>query len=123
MTHELVAQHRDIALMLDFGVDHFIAIHFDLARDRRKVIPHRLDSVSSIRARRVEIGDAGSVSLQIALWIALAPPVQRRPLDGDGLLAIERSADSFAGGQNAEGDRSEERRVGKECRSRWSPYH
>ena len=23
----------------------------------------------------------------------------------------------------SEGDRSEERRVGKECRSRWSPYH
>ena len=23
----------------------------------------------------------------------------------------------------AAGDRSEERRVGKECRSRWSPYH
>ena len=23
----------------------------------------------------------------------------------------------------AEKDRSEERRVGKECRSRWSPYH
>ena len=29
------------------------------------------------------------------------------------------------GGQrlNAPDDRSEERRVGKECRSRWSPYH
>ena len=25
--------------------------------------------------------------------------------------------------ENFEGDRSEERRVGKECRSRWSPYH
>jgi len=25
--------------------------------------------------------------------------------------------------QNAVIDRSEERRVGKECRSRWSPYH
>ena len=24
---------------------------------------------------------------------------------------------------SAEGGRSEERRVGKECRSRWSPYH
>ena len=24
---------------------------------------------------------------------------------------------------NGEGSRSEERRVGKECRSRWSPYH
>src|SRR5256885_4842889 len=35
------------------------------------------------------------------------PPLQR------SLLAIRL----------AEGDRSEERRVGKECRSRWSPYH
>ena len=26
-------------------------------------------------------------------------------------------------GMTAEDDRSEERRVGKECRSRWSPYH
>ena len=24
---------------------------------------------------------------------------------------------------NTENNRSEERRVGKECRSRWSPYH
>ena len=28
-----------------------------------------------------------------------------------------------AGGLLAYGARSEERRVGKECRSRWSPYH
>ena len=26
-------------------------------------------------------------------------------------------------GQTQADDRSEERRVGKECRSRWSPYH
>src|SRR2546429_7791157 len=26
-------------------------------------------------------------------------------------------------GKEPEGPRSEERRVGKECRSRWSPYH
>ncbi len=25
--------------------------------------------------------------------------------------------------ENLSGNRSEERRVGKECRSRWSPYH
>src|SRR3712207_9221748 len=25
--------------------------------------------------------------------------------------------------ETQDGDRSEERRVGKECRSRWSPYH
>jgi ABC-type arginine transport system permease subunit len=33
-----------------------------------------------------------------------------------GKLAVSKVANIFA-------DRSEERRVGKECRSRWSPYH
>ena len=33
-------------------------------------------------------------------------------------IEAERSA-----GQAAQAKRSEERRVGKECRSRWSPYH
>src|SRR3712207_3745532 len=32
---------------------------------------------------------------------------------------IDRFADSYLAGET----RSEERRVGKECRSRWSPYH
>ena len=32
-------------------------------------------------------------------------------------------AGSDATGWIADDDRSEERRVGKECRSRWSPYH
>ena len=34
-----------------------------------------------------------------------------------GLMAASKEVES------AEVDRSEERRVGKECRSRWSPYH
>ena len=33
--------------------------------------------------------------------------------DGTGTVDIRRAME----------DRSEERRVGKECRSRWSPYH
>ena len=33
----------------------------------------------------------------------------------NGLMIIERSCVNLT--------RSEERRVGKECRSRWSPYH
>ena len=39
--------------------------------------------------------------------------------------AAEREYKALAEGiQNVFGkDRSEERRVGKECRSRWSPYH
>ena len=35
-------------------------------------------------------------------------------------LALAQIKSAF---QNRVGDRSEERRVGKECRSRWSPYH
>ena len=30
---------------------------------------------------------------------------------------------AYADGEEALKERSEERRVGKECRSRWSPYH
>ena len=30
---------------------------------------------------------------------------------------------NFGGSEGIYLDRSEERRVGKECRSRWSPYH
>ena len=35
--------------------------------------------------------------------------------DGFEVLTVDAAA--------ARADRSEERRVGKECRSRWSPYH
>ena len=38
---------------------------------------------------------------------------------GDGLSRIEQVEVSLS----VDGPRSEERRVGKECRSRWSPYH
>ena len=49
---------------------------------------------------------------------------ERRPLHqlGQRALDVERAAhDPLA--QLAGEQRSEERRVGKECRSRWSPYH
>src|SRR2546421_13001660 len=44
--------------------------------------------------------------------------------DGSGLVLAARSAAPFKFDGFVRGDhRSEERRVGKECRSRWSPYH
>ena len=35
----------------------------------------------------------------------------------------EAMANAVVEGAKEKGARSEERRVGKECRSRWSPYH
>ena len=37
--------------------------------------------------------------------------------------AITKETDMDVIATAADGERSEERRVGKECRSRWSPYH
>ena len=39
------------------------------------------------------------------------------PVYGFGVLSVFAMMNTF------QGSRSEERRVGKECRSRWSPYH
>ena len=50
--------------------------------------------------------------------------------DGDSPVQIVKAkgrlkvlAEKTNDGQSVIGTRSEERRVGKECRSRWSPYH
>ena len=39
------------------------------------------------------------------------------------ILALDSSAVSASAAVLDDDKRSEERRVGKECRSRWSPYH
>ena len=54
------------------------------------------------------------------LAVARAEHERRRGLLERG--AVSRSELDFAG-RDAATARSEERRVGKECRSRWSPYH
>ena len=47
--------------------------------------------------------------------------VVRRCVDDYGMISPgDRIAVGISGEQH---ERSEERRVGKECRSRWSPYH
>src|SRR2546427_9838752 len=43
--------------------------------------------------------------------------------DDGGLRSGRRVGVRFSDAAHAGVDRSEERRVGKECRSRWSPYH
>ena len=46
------------------------------------------------------------------------------PLDGTDLVQYKDAIQEMVDKENSFGsERSEERRVGKECRSRWSPYH
>ena len=64
-----------------------------------KLSCHSVDIVEvdvNVRVRRNQVGDALHAGQQ------------------GGVGGLERIDDA---------DRSEERRVGKECRSRWSPYH
>ena len=68
------------------------------------------DSLAGLR-----IVSAATETLRLATGVI---PLDRRPadtLDLDGLPAGRTTIGI--------GSRSEERRVGKECRSRWSPYH
>ena len=44
-------------------------------------------------------------------------------LEVDAPSLLKAIAFFVGGSATANGKRSEERRVGKECRSRWSPYH
>src|SRR5258707_14649417 len=59
--------------------------------------------------------------------VSATNPDQVDPASAKILLTIKQPYDNHKGGQLAFGPdgylRSEERRVGKECRSRWSPYH
>ena len=42
---------------------------------------------------------------------------------GEGIKAAGKECAVVSVSDISASDRSEERRVGKECRSRWSPYH
>src|SRR3954468_17131526 len=52
--------------------------------------------------------------------VALPISIAFRAGEGDGERIPDRGT---RGSRGPDGGRSEERRVGKECRSRWSPYH
>src|SRR2546430_4865247 len=49
--------------------------------------------------------------------------LQNRPEGNEEMPQKRRKLDSATHSDEVMNGRSEERRVGKECRSRWSPYH
>ena len=79
----------------------------------------------------VLVGATGFVGRLTAKHLAQhAPPGVRIALAGRSLTRLRRLSRELEGAARDwpliavdTTDRSEERRVGKECRSRWSPYH
>src|SRR2546425_269056 len=66
-----------------------------------------------------------SLSLHVALPISasLFSPASCSPQLAGSATPCSATVSLTATGSAVAGSRSEERRVGKECRSRWSPYH
>src|SRR2546430_84719 len=101
--HEIdKALSKDAILVSDIGIHHNWLIQF--------CKPKRPDSlIGSMGFVPMGFGVAGVLGAKLA-----APDRPCVAVGGDGAFFMHASV---------LGTRSEERRVGKECRSRWSPYH
>ena len=66
-----------------------------------------------VTEEEMEVGEGVALELVegVELW-------EERVVEVEGVFEISSKPEEVA-----EAERSEERRVGKECRSRWSPYH
>src|SRR3712207_7904879 len=70
-----------------------------------------------------DLGEGDAPEVEVGGLDALPVPVDGEPFQVSQLGAGGDVDDGGVGGEAPIGVRSEERRVGKECRSRWSPYH
>src|ERR1035438_10883516 len=99
------------------------AVLADEQRNGEAVLRREVHRVVDPRAEDVEDG-AGLTGVDEREVSARVPHHQLAHLLLEG-HAAEQVGDTFVDGQGGiavRGSRSEERRVGKECRSRWSPY-
>src|SRR3546814_16358146 len=78
------------------------------------------EDIAALRTARQAVGDD-------LCYLGKPLPPADFLADVDSILAAHESLQKAAGIEQSIADRSEERRVGKECvstcRSRWSPYH
>src|SRR2546425_8476542 len=99
-----------------------------------EAIAERVQSLGREITAAYPDGDLLVLGLLKGSFIFLSDLVRRidRPLQVDFLVAASYGSDTISSGSvrllydpetELRGKRSEERRVGKECRSRWSPYH
>ena len=100
-----------------------------LSRGLNAAIP-TMNRRTFLKRSGVGVG-AGIAAGQLSLVQKATAESSKAMLDGKGKIEVKRSICTHcsvgcavdATVENGVWVRSEERRVGKECRSRWSPYH
>ena len=80
-------------------------------------VPGRIDDMKVEQGDRVEKGQL--------LYTLSTPELEAKLQQAEAVKSAAAALDqaAIAGARIQQIERSEERRVGKECRSRWSPYH
>ena len=104
-----------------------VLIHCEVGKDRTGLMTMLLldlvGSPADVIAADYALTASGLAPM-FADLIAKAESDERRArLQEEALCRAEVMTAIHSGFRARHGDRSEERRVGKECRSRWSPYH
>ena len=99
------------------GTDKRIAIfQANMKRERGSTLP-------APKASDIQVSNKGNITLTGKKSIGS----RSRPGKGPGTACADQGGGGRPRGhghpRELADDRSEERRVGKECRSRWSPYH
>src|SRR5215467_4817802 len=73
--------------------------------------------------REVQGADIGLAIFMTVVFTQIVALLLMAPVFSAGAITIEKEQRTLTGLLTSLLSRSEERRVGKECRSRWSPYH
>ena len=127
---------RDVCVLVDGGVrlhegriSELVKLLVALGNAGWRSELPRSEDTSSVSTAGRSLSVAGNVwkIKGVSICIVVAPvPKTGAGEDGEGIASLvnARSTESPPSGQLPHwSNRSEERRVGKECRSRWSPYH
>ena len=81
------------------------------ARDFIKFVEQQLDTINALPTGYKLMRALLATGRQVTIYL---------DKDRNGSAAV---METETGSSDRDAERSEERRVGKECRSRWSPYH
>jgi len=111
---------------IGFGIVELIEndqkIHIQQWEERRgKYLSQKKNGESFVDAKISKIIEESSI-LAVGFTLTREGKLPKE-IEQEATKVIEELIELEEEEEEEEGDRSEERRVGKECRSRWSPYH